>query len=79
LQKAIGKYGRRLDTQLLQPALTPDKMAGLITPNSRRPPKSTRLGIPVIYGIDSIHGANYVQGLNPLSARKGDAANLNPS
>src|SRR5207247_584920 len=40
--------------------------------------KKTRLGIPVIYGIDSIHGANYVQGATLFPQEIGMAATWNP-
>ncbi|MTB50123.1 glycoside hydrolase family 3 N-terminal domain-containing protein [Lewinella sp. W8] len=38
----------------------------------------TRLGIPVLYGIDSIHGANYVMGSTLFPQQLGLAATGNP-
>src|SRR5205085_1447952 len=40
--------------------------------------RKTRLGIPVIYGIDSIHGANYIQGSTLFPQEIGMAATWNP-
>jgi beta-glucosidase len=39
----------------------------------------TRLKIPVLYGIDSIHGANYVQGSTLFPQEIGMAATWNPA
>ena len=61
LQKAIGQYGVGSILNCYDQALTPDKWQDLIM-QIQTAAKKTRLGIPVIYGIDSIHGANYVQG-----------------
>ncbi len=41
--------------------------------------KKTRLQIPVIYGIDSIHGANYVKGATLFPQQIGMAATWNPA
>lgn len=40
--------------------------------------KKTRLKIPVIYGIDSIHGANYIRGSTLFPQQIGMAATWNP-
>ncbi|RMD95497.1 MAG: beta-glucosidase, partial [Calditrichaeota bacterium] len=40
--------------------------------------KETRLGIPVIYGIDAIHGANYTTGATLFPQSIGMAATWNP-
>ncbi len=40
--------------------------------------KETRLGIPVIYGIDAIHGANYTTGATIFPQALGMAAAWNP-
>ncbi|MGV3540730.1 MAG: glycoside hydrolase family 3 N-terminal domain-containing protein [Rufibacter sp.] len=40
--------------------------------------KQTRLGIPVIYGIDAIHGANYLAGSTLFPHNIGMAATRNP-
>lgn len=39
----------------------------------------TRLSIPVLYGIDSIHGANYIQNAVLFPQATGLAATFNPS
>ena len=44
-----------------------------------RSAQKTRLKIPVIYGIDSIHGANYVQGATLFPQEIGMAASWNPA
>jgi beta-glucosidase-like glycosyl hydrolase len=41
--------------------------------------RKTRLKIPVIYGIDSIHGANYIQGATLFPQEIGMAATWNPA
>lgn len=40
--------------------------------------KETKLGIPVIYGIDAIHGANYIKGSTLFPHNIGTAASRNP-
>ena len=40
--------------------------------------RETRLGIPVIYGIDAIHGANYTRGATLFPQSIGMAATWNP-
>ncbi len=59
-------------------ALTPDKWHDIIRQIQETATKKTRLGIPVIYGIDSIHGANYVQGATLFPQEIGMAATWNP-
>src|SRR6185503_2927519 len=61
LDKAIGKYGVGSILNVSDQALTLDRWHEIIG-EIQAAAKKTRLGIPVIYGIDSIHGANYVQG-----------------
>ncbi len=61
LQKAVVDYGVGSILNVHDEALPPaawHKLLGEIQAAARR----TRLQIPVLYGIDSIHGANYVQG-----------------
>jgi beta-glucosidase len=77
LQKAIGKYGVGSILNVYNQALTPDKWQDVIT-QIQEAAKRTRLGIPVIYGIDSIHGANYVQGATLFPQELGMAATWNP-
>src|SRR6266571_8849534 len=77
LEKAIGKYGVGSILNTYDQALTPDKWQDIIT-QIQTAAKKTRLGIPVIYGIDSIHGANYVQGSTLFPQETGMAATWNP-
>src|SRR6266571_1835681 len=77
LQKAIGQYGVGSILNCYDQALTPDKWQDIVT-QIQIAAKKTRLGIPVIYGIDSIHGANYVQGSTLFPQELGMAATWNP-
>jgi beta-glucosidase len=77
LQKAIGQYGVGSILNCYNQALTPDKWQDIIA-QIQTAAKKTRLGIPVIYGIDSIHGANYVQGATIFPQEIGMAASWNP-
>src|SRR4029078_2405162 len=61
LEKAVVKYGAGSILNVKDQALTVDKWHEIITAIQNASQK-TRLKIPVIYGIDSIHGANYIQG-----------------
>jgi len=61
LEKAVVRYGVGSILNVSEQALTPDKWHDTIRQIQEAATKKTRLGIPVIYGIDSIHGANYVQ------------------
>src|SRR2546425_414930 len=61
LDKAIVHYGVGSILNVAEQALTVDKWHEIIK-QIQEAAKKTRLGIPVIYGIDSIHGANYIQG-----------------
>ena len=57
LQKAVVKYGVGSILNVSDQALTPDKWQDTIRQIQEAATRKTRLGIPVIYGIDSIHGA----------------------
>jgi beta-glucosidase len=78
LDKAIVKYGVGSILNVAEQALTPDKWHEVIGQIQDSATKKTRLGIPVIYGIDSIHGANYVQGATLFPQEIGMAATWNP-
>src|SRR5260370_39592683 len=78
LDKAIGRYGVGSILNVAEQALTPDKWHEIIGQIQQTATKKTRLGIPVIYGIDSIHGANYVQGATLFPQEIGMAASWNP-
>lgn len=77
LDKAIRKYGVGSILNCYNQALPAEKWQKIIT-QIQTAAKSTRLGIPVIYGLDSIHGANYVQGATIFPQEIGMAATWNP-
>src|SRR5687768_1180756 len=77
LEKAIVKYGVGSILNVADQALTIDRWHEVIGA-IQAAAKKTRLGIPVIYGIDSIHGANYVQGATLFPQEIGMAATFNP-
>lgn len=77
LNKAIARYGVGSILNVSEQALTPDKWQDTIK-QIQEAAKKARLGIPVIYGIDSIHGANYVQGATLFPQEIGMAATWNP-
>jgi len=77
LEKAVVKYGAGSILNVKDQALTVAKwheIIGAIQNASQR----TRLKIPVMYGIDSIHGANYIQGSTLFPQEIGMAATWNP-
>jgi beta-glucosidase len=78
LEKAIVRYGVGSILNVSDQALTPDKWHDTIKQIQEAATKKTRLGIPVIYGIDSIHGASYVQGATLFPQEIGMAATWNP-
>jgi len=78
LDKAIVRYGVGSILNVAEQALTVDKWHDIIGQIQQTATKKTRLGIPVIYGIDSIHGANYVQGATLFPQEIGMAATWNP-
>nr|MDQ3819773.1 glycoside hydrolase family 3 C-terminal domain-containing protein [Acidobacteriota bacterium] len=78
LEKAVVKYGVGSILNVKDQALTLDKwheIIGQIQEAARR----TRLKIPVLYGIDTIHGANYIQGSTLFPQEIGMAATWNPA
>src|SRR5882724_3614936 len=77
LDKAIGQYGVGSILNVHEQALTADKWQEIIG-QIQTAAKKTRLGIPVIYGIDSIHGATYIQGSTLFPQEIGMAATWNP-
>jgi beta-glucosidase len=78
LDKAITRYGVGSILNVSNQALTPDKWHDIIGQIQTAALKKTRLGIPVMYGIDSIHGANYVLGATLFPQEIGMAATWNP-
>src|SRR2546421_6648510 len=77
LEKGVGRYGVGSILNVSDQALTVDKWHEIIR-QIQEAARKTRLGIPVIYGIDSIHGANYVQGATLFPQEIGMAATWNP-
>ena len=78
LDKAIVHYGVGSVLNVAEQALTVDRWHEIINQIQNSATKKTRLGIPMIYGIDSIHGANYVQGATLFPQEIGMAATWNP-
>jgi beta-glucosidase len=77
LDKAVVKYGSGSILNVKDQALTIDKWHEIISAIQNASQK-TRLKIPVIYGIDSIHGAGYIQGATMFPQEIGMAATWNP-
>jgi beta-glucosidase len=77
LEKAVVKYGVGSILNVADQALPVDKWHEIIR-GIQEASQRTRLKIPVIYGIDSIHGANYVQGSTLFPQEIGMAATWNP-
>ena len=78
LDRAMVKYGVGSILNVADQALTVDHWHQIIGQIQEAATKKTRLGIPMIYGIDSIHGANYVQGATLFPQEIGMAATFNP-
>lgn len=78
LEKAVVRYKVGSILNVAGHALPVDKwhrIIGAIQDDAQK----TRLKIPVIYGIDSIHGANYVHGATLFPQEIGMAATWNPA
>src|SRR3984893_17685117 len=78
LEKAIVQYGVSSILNVADQALTADQWQDIIRQIHEAATKRTRLGIPVLYGIASIHGANYVRGATLFPQEIGMAATWNP-
>jgi beta-glucosidase len=78
LEKAINKYGVGSILNVNNQALPMDRWHEIIIAIQTAAQKN-RLKIPVIYGIDSIHGANYIQGSTLFPQEIGMAATWNPA
>lgn len=77
LDKAVVKYGVGSVLNVAGQALTAQHWHDIIG-QIQRTAARTRLKIPVLYGIDSIHGANYIQGSTLHPQEIGMAATWNP-
>jgi beta-glucosidase len=78
LEKAVVKYGAGSILNVKDQALTVDKWRELIG-QLQAASQKTRLKIPVLYGIDSIHGGTYVRGATLSPQEIGMAATWNPA
>src|SRR2546421_5266036 len=77
LEKAVGQYGVGSLLNVKDQALPPAKWYEILN-QIQAASQRTRLKIPVLYGIDSIHGANYIQGATLFPQEIGMAATWNP-
>ena len=77
LRKAVVDYGVGALLNVKDLALTPAKWHELIRA-IQASAAQTRLKVPVIYGLDTIHGANYVAGATMFPQPLGMAATWNP-
>lgn len=78
LERAVVKYGVGSILNVNNQAITLEHWHRIIGP-IQQAAQRTRLKIPVIYGVDSIHGANYVQGSTLFPQEIGMAATWNPA
>ncbi len=76
LQKAVVKYGVGSILNVTDECFTIDQWHEIIR-EIQQSAQSTRLKIPVLYGIDSIHGANYTAGSTLFPQEIGMAATWN--
>jgi len=77
LRKAIADYGVGSILNVKDQALPPQQWREIVTAIQAEA-QNTRLKIPVVYGLDSIHGANYVRGAELFPQPLGMAATWNP-
>lgn len=73
VEKHVGSILNQYDA-----AFTPEYWREVITQVQSIATEETRLGIPVIYAVDSVHGANYVQGATIFPQNLNLAATWNP-
>jgi beta-glucosidase len=77
LEKAIAKYGVGSIINVADEAFTIDQWHEIIR-QIQESAQRTRLKIPVLYGIDSVHGVNYAAGSTLFPQEIGMAATWNP-
>ena len=77
LEKAIGRYGVGSIINVTDECFTIDEWHEIIR-QIQESAQRTRLKIPVLYGIDSIHGVNYTTGSTLFPQELGMAATWNP-
>lgn len=78
LREAILKYHVGSILNVYDLALTLEEWQTLITKIQDIATKESRLGIPIIYGIDAIHGANYIREATLFPQSISMAATRNP-
>ncbi len=77
LRKAVGEYGVGSLQNVNDQALSAEKWHEILQAIQDEA-KKTRLKIPVLYGIDTIHGANYIATATLFPQPLGMAATWNP-
>src|SRR5262245_34571826 len=77
LRKAVVDYGIGSFLNVKDQAIPQQRWREIIAAIQAEVQK-TRLKIPVVYGIDSIHGANYIRGAELFPQPLGMAATWNP-
>jgi beta-glucosidase len=77
LRKAVGEYGVGSILNVNDQALSVEKWHEIIRAIQEEA-KKARLKIPVVYGIDTIHGANYIAGSTLFPQPLAMAATWNP-
>jgi beta-glucosidase len=77
LRKAVVEYGVGSLLNVADQALPVERWRDIVT-QMQALAAETRLKIPVVYGLDSIHGANYVAGATLFPQPLGMAATWNP-
>lgn len=77
LEKAVAKYGVGSILNVAEQALPLERWHEIIG-QIQGAAQKTRLRIPVVYGIDTIHGANYVRGATLFPQPLAMAATWNP-
>ncbi|MEO1584330.1 MAG: glycoside hydrolase family 3 N-terminal domain-containing protein [Planctomycetota bacterium] len=73
LEKHIGSVLNAGDV-----TMTPDEWVSIVTTLQGIATDESRLGVPLIYGIDSVHGANYVTGATIFPHNLNLGASWNP-
>ena len=79
LRRAILEYNVGSIFNVQSAALSLDNWHEIITQIQDVAMRESRLGIPILYGLDSIHGANYIQGATIFPHNIGMAATWNPA
>ncbi|MEM1186550.1 MAG: glycoside hydrolase family 3 N-terminal domain-containing protein [Planctomycetota bacterium] len=73
VNKHVGSFLNTFDK-----ALTPEKWRDTVETIQKIATEETRLGIPIVYGVDSVHGANYVLGATIFPQNLALAATFEP-